>query len=171
MSEATTPEQVREAVAAAVVAVRAMRDTAERVIPERSRGRRQILEACDAALAATATAIQGNASVGDDPPALWRRALELARVAVRRTADFVLEVARTPARVAARLWDVTLEVAEAARRTIADQLERARAAAQRAVEIAATVLGGLLAASAGVMFSGWVILAAGILLYFGLKKD
>lgn len=171
MTSPATPEQVRAAVAAAVVAVRAMRDTAEQVIPERSRGRRQILEACDAALAATATAIQGDARVGDDPPALWRRALELARAAVQRTAAFVAEVARTPARAAGRLWDVTVEVAEAARRAIADQLERARAAAQRAVEIAASVLGGLVAASAGVMFSGWVILAAGILLYFGMKKD
>jgi len=170
MTAPATPEQVRQAVAAAVVAVRSMRDTAEQVIPERSRGRRQILEACDAALAATASAVQGS-SVGDDPPALWRRALELAQRAVRRTADFVLEVARTPARVAARLWDVTLEVAETARRAIAEQLERARAAAQRAVEIAASVLGGLVAASAGVMFSGWVILAAAILLYFGMKKD
>lgn len=171
MTSPATPEQVREAVAAAVVAVRAMRDTAEQVIPERSRGRRQILEACDAALAATATAIRGDARVGDDPPAMWRRALELARAAVQRTAAFVLEVARTPARAAARLWQVSVEVAEAARQAIADQLERARAAAQRAVEIAASVLGGLVAASAGVMFSGWVILAAGILLYFASKKD
>jgi len=167
----TTPEQARAAVASAVVALRAMRDTAERVVPERSRGRRQILEACDAALAATATAIQGDASVGDDPPAMWRQALELAQRALRRTAAFVVEVARTPAKVAARLWAVTVAIAEAARRAIADQLERARAAAQRAVEIAASVLGGLVAASAGVMFSGWVVLAAGVILYFASKKD
>jgi polygalacturonase len=165
----TTPEQARAAVASAVVALRELRDTAERVVPERSRGRRQILEACDAALAATATAIQGDASVGDDTPAMWRRALELARAAVRRTSAFVAEVARTPARAAARLWDVSLAVAEAARRTIADQLERARAAAQRAVEVAASVLGGLVAASAGVMFSGWVVLAAGVMLYLAAK--
>jgi polygalacturonase len=100
---------------------------------------------------------------------MWRRALELARAAVRRTSAFVAEVARTPARAAARLWDVSLAVAEAARRTIADQLERARAAAQRAVEVAASVLGGLVAASAGVMFSGWVVLAAGVMLYLAAK--
>lgn len=169
MTTPTTPEQARAAVASAVVALRELRDTAERVVPERSRGRAQILSACDAALAATATAIQGDASVGDDPPAMWRRALELAHAAVQRTAAFVLEVARTPARVAARLWDVSLAVAEAARRTIADQLERARAAAQRAVEIAASVLGGLVTASAGVMFSGWVVLAAGVMLYLAVK--
>jgi len=31
------------------------------------------------------------------------------------------------------------------------------------------ILGGLLAASATVMFSGWVILAAGIVLYYSMK--
>lgn len=163
-----TEDEARAAVAAAVVAVRELRDATARIVPERSRGRAAILAACDEALAAVGDAVRGDA-VGDDRVPLWRRALEAGRRAVERAGAFVREVARTAKERLARLWDVTVQVAEATKRAIEQELAAQWERAKAAVQFAGVVLGGLLAASATVMFGGWIVLAAVAILYFSNK--
>lgn len=163
-----TPEQARAAVSDALEAVRALRASALQTLPERSRGRARIVAACDEALASTLAAIQGS-SVGDDPRALWTRALDRARRAVDETARTISEVRRTSTERLARLWNVATDVADRAKRAVLDGLERAKENLKEKVRVAAGILSGLLAASATVMFSGWVILAAGIVLYLSTK--
>jgi len=170
MAGTYTEEQARVAVAEAVLAVRELRDVVARVVPEPSRGRAQIIAACDEALAAVGDAVRGDA-VGDDRPALWRRALDAGRRAVERADRFRREVARSTRERLARLWRVGVEVAEATKRAIETEVQRQIDVAKRAVTTAATVLAGLLAASAGVMFSGWVILAAAALWWLSKKGD
>jgi hypothetical protein len=112
-------------------------------------------------------------SIGDEPSALratWNRALSAARRAYERAEQTVREVSRAERERLAGLWRVTVQVADAVKRTVRDQLAAAVAAAKTAVQAAAVVLGGLLAASAGVMFSGWVILAAFAVWYLGGGK-
>lgn len=172
MAQTYTPEQVQAAVGDAVGRVRELREAALAALPARSRGRAAIVAACDEALAATGQAVQGM-SVGDEPSALraaWERALGAARRAYKRAEQTVGEVARATRERLARLWDVTAQAAEAAKRAVRDVLARAVQAAKTAVQAAAVVLGGLLAASAGVMFSGWVILAAFAVWYLSGKK-
>jgi hypothetical protein len=172
MAQTYTPEQVRAAVGEAVTRVRELREAALATLPARSRGRAAIVAACDEALAATGQAVQGM-SVGDEPGVLratWERALGAARRAYERAEQTVGEVARATRERLARLWDVTAQVAEAVKQTVREQLARAVEAAKTAVQAAALVLGGLLAASAAVMFSGWVILAAFGLWYLSGKK-
>lgn len=172
MAQTYTPEQVRAAVGEAVTRVRELREAALSTLPARSRGRAAIVAACDEALAATGQAVQGM-SVGDEPSVLratWERALGAARRAYERAEQTVGEVARATRERLSRLWDVTAQAAEAAKQGVRDVLARAVAAAKTAVQAAAVVLGGLLAASAGVMFSGWVILAAFAVWYLSGKK-
>lgn len=169
MSRTYTEEQARAAVAEAVLSVRELRDVVARVVPERSRGRAQIVAACDEALSAVGDAVRGDA-IGDDRPALWRRALDASRRAIERANAFVREVARSTRERLARFWEVTVEVAQATKRAIETEVRRQIDVAKRAVDTAATVLAGLLAASAGVMFSGWVILAAAAFWWLGSKK-
>lgn len=166
--ERYTEEQARAAVADAVLAVRELRDVTARIVPDRSRGRAQILAACDEALAAVGNAVRGDA-IGDDRPALWRRALDAGRRAVERAGSFVREVARTAKDKLARLWDVTVEAADIAKEAVARTLAQAYEKAKAAVAFAGVVLGGLLAASATVAFSGWIVLAAVAILYFSNK--
>jgi hypothetical protein len=112
-------------------------------------------------------------SVGDEPGVLratWERALGAARRAYERAEQTVGEVARLTRERLARLWGVTAQAADAAKQAVRDVLARAVQAAKTAVQGAAVVLGGLLAASAGVMFSGWVILAAFAVWYLSGKK-
>lgn len=172
MAQTTTPEQARAAVAEAVMRIRELRESALATLPATSRGRAAIVAACDEALAATGDAVRGM-SVGDEPGLLrrgWERALSAARRAYERAQQTVSEVARATRERLARLWDVSVAVAEAMKQTVADQLARAVEAAKTAVQAAAVVLGGMLAASAGVMFSGWVILAAFAVWYLSGKK-
>ena len=168
VGERYTEDQARAAVAASVIAVRDLRQTTARIVPDRSRARTQILAACDEALAAVGDAVSGDA-VGDDRVSLWRRALDAGRRAVERAGAFVREVARTAKEKLARLWDVTAEAAKVVKRTIAEQLAEAQEKARAAVAFAGVVLGGLLAASATVAFSGWIVLAAVAILYFSNK--
>jgi len=172
MAQTYTPEQARAAVAEAVMRVRELRESALATLPATSRGRAAIVAACDDALAATGDAVRGM-SVGDEPGMLrrqWERALSAARRAYERAQQTVSEVARATRERLARLWDVSVAVAEAVKQTVADQLARAVEAAKTAVQAAAVVLGGMLAASAGVMFSGWVILAAFAVWYLSGRK-
>jgi hypothetical protein len=66
---------------------------------------------------------------------------------------------------------VTAQAAEIVKRTIAEQLAAASEKAKAAVTFAGVVLGGLLAASATVAFSGWIVLAAVAIIYFGNKGN
>jgi excinuclease UvrABC nuclease subunit len=112
-------------------------------------------------------------SVGDEPGVLratWGRALSAARRAYERAEQTVGEVARLTRERLARLWNVTAQAVDSAKQAVRDVLARAVEAAKTAVQAAAVVLGGLLAASAGVMFSGWVILAAFAVWYLSGKK-
>jgi hypothetical protein len=168
MASSYTEEQARVAVAEAVLAVRELRDVVARTVPEASRGRAQIIAACDEALAAVGDAVRGDA-IGDDRPALWRRALDAGRRAVERADRFAREVGRTTRERLARLWRVGVEVAQATKRAIENEVQRQIDVAKRAVQAAATILAGFVAASAGVMFSGWVVLAAAAILYFSNK--
>ena len=168
--ERYTEEQARAAVADAVIAVRELREATARIVPDRSRGRAKILAACDEALAAVGDAVRGDA-VGDDRVSLWRRAMDAGRRAVERAGAFVREVARTAKEKLARLWNITAEAAEVVKRTIAEQLAAAWEKTKAAVAFAGVVLAGLLAASATVAFSGWIVLAAVAVIYFGMKGN
>lgn len=173
MAQTYTPDQVRAAVGEAVTRVRELRAAALATLPARSRGRAAIVAACDEALAATGQAVQGM-SVGDEPGVLratWERALGAARRAYARAEQTVGEVARGTRDRLARLWNVTAQAADVAKQAVRDVLARAVEAAKTAVRAAAVVLGGLLVASAGVMFSGWVILAAAAVWYLSKKGD
>lgn len=173
MAQTYTPEQARAAVAEAVMRVRELRESALATLPATSRGRAAIVAACDEALRATGDAVRGMSVEGDDPGFLrrqWERALSAARRAYERAQQTVSEVARATRERLARLWDVSVAVAEAVKQTVADQLARAVEAAKTAVQAAAVVLGGMLAASAGVLFSGWVILAAFAVWYLSGRK-
>jgi len=163
-----TAEQARVAVTEALEAVRALRESALSSLPERSRGRARIVAACDEALASTLAAIQGS-SVGDDPRRLWQQALDRARRAVETAQRTISEVRRGVTERLARVWGVATDVAARTKRAVLDGLERAKENLKEKVRVAAVILGGLLAASATVMFSGWVILAAGIVLYYSMK--
>lgn len=172
MAQTYTQEQARAAVAEAVLQVRELRETALRVLPARSRGRAAIVQACDEALATTADAVRGM-TVGDEPSALrrtWETALGAARRAYQRAEQTVGEVRRATAERLSRLWDVTVQVASATKRAVLDELSAQVERAKTAVQAAAAVLAGLLAASAGVMFSGWVILAAFAVWYLSGRK-
>lgn len=159
-------ERARAAVTVAVQSLQSLRAEVVRVVPERSRGRREIVQTIDQALRETGLAIQG---LGDDTPGMWRRALDTAQRAVERTARFIVDVHREAAEALARLWRTTVEVARAAKEAVAGAVRTAYEAAKTAVAAAATILTGLIAASGVVMFSGWVVLAFIVLLYFGMK--
>lgn len=168
MAEASAAEleRARAAVTVAVQSLQLLRAEVLRVVPERSRGRREIVQTIDQALRETGLAIQG---VGDDAPKMWRRALDAAQRAVERTARFIVDVHREAAEALARLWRVTVTEARAAKEAVAGAVRTAYEAAKTAVVAAATILTGLIAASGVVMFSGWVVLALIVLLYFGMK--
>lgn len=160
-------ERARAAVVVAVQSLQSLKNELVRAVPESSRGRREVIQQIDAALAATGMAIQG---IGDDQPSPWRRALDLGQRAVERAGRFIAEVGRIAVEPLRRLWGVTLEVARAAKEAVAGAVTRAYEAAKTAVAAAASVLAGLVAASAGVMFSGWVAIAFIAVLYFSLKE-
>lgn len=159
-------ERARAAVVVAVQSLQSLKNEFTRVVPESSRGRREVVAQIDAALAATGMAIQG---IGDDQPSLWRRALDLGQRAVERAGQFIREVGRIAVEPLRRLWNVTVEVARAAKEAVAGAVTRAYEAAKTAVAAAAAVLVGLVSASAGVMFSGWVAIAFIAVLYFSMK--
>ena len=163
-----TEDEARAAVADAVLAVRELRDATARIVPERSRGRAEIIVACDEALAAVGDAVRGDA-VGDDRRSLWRQALDSAKRAVERAGRFIVEVGRTAKEALAQAWEITVQAAEAVKRAVEQELKTQWQRAKTAVTAAAAVLAGLLTASAGVMFAGWIVLAAVAILYFSNK--
>jgi len=167
--ERYTEEQARAAVADAVRAVSELRTATLEALPERSVGRAAITRECDAALAAVADAVRGDDALGDDRRPIWERALAAGRRAVERAERTIGEVRRATSERLQRLWNVSRETAERARRAVGDALKRAAENAKEKLGIAAAILGGLLAAGATVMFSGWVILAAAIVLYYSTK--
>ena len=164
MTGTTTPEQARAAVADAVRAVSELRTATLEALPERSVGRAAITRECDAALAAVADAVRGDA-LGDDQRSLWERALAAGRRAVERAERTIAEVSLATAERLQRLWNVSRETAERARRAVGDALKTAAENAKRKLGIAAGILGGLLAVSAGWMGAGMIILAAGAIYY------
>ena len=169
-SAATQPtqEEARAAVVAAVDAITALRLSAIDSLPEQSRGRAEIVAACDEALSAVGTAVRGDA-VGDDRRSLWQRALELGSRAVERARRTVEEVKRATIQRLRRIWGVGAEIAETAKRKVKELLAIAVEAAKEKLKIAAGIVAALFGGSALVMFSGWVILAAAIVLYYSTK--
>lgn len=171
MTSPTTPEQARAAVADAVRAVSELRAATLETLPERSAGRAAIVRECDAALAAVADAVRGDDSLGDDRRPMWERALAAGRRAVERAQRTIGEVRRASLERLQRLWNVSRETAERARRVVADGLKRAAENAQEKLRIAAAVLGGLLAFSAGWAGAGMLILAAFAVYYLSNKTE
>lgn len=139
LTSAAADEQRRAAVAAAITRITELRSAALETLPERSNGRRRIVEACDAALTSAATAVRGM-SVGDDPPGLlaqaWQASLDAARRAYELAEGTVREVAAATERRLSQLWRVTVEQARAIKDAVAGTLSRAVKAARDAVEAA-----------------------------------
>jgi hypothetical protein len=139
LTNAAADEQRRAAVAAAITRVTELRSAALSTLPERSNGRRRIVEACDAALTSAATAMRGMA-VGDDPPGAlaqaWQASLDAARRAYQLAEGTVREVAAATERRLSQLWRVTVEQARQAKQAVADTLSRAVTATRDAVEAA-----------------------------------
>ena len=171
MTSPTTPEQARAAVADAVRAVSELRAATLNALPERSAGRAAITRECDAALAAVADAVRGDDVLGDDRRPLWERALAAGRRAVERAERTIGEVRRATSQRLQRLWNVSRETAERARRAVGDTLRQAAENAKQKLQIAAAILGGLLAVSAGWMGAGMIILAAFAVYYLSKKTE
>lgn len=139
LTNAQAEDQRRAAVAAAITRITELRSAALETLPERSNGRRRIVEACDVALTSAATAVRGM-SVGDDPPGLlaqaWQASLDAARRAYELAEGTVREVAAATERRLSQLWRVTVEQARAIKDAVAGTLSRAVKAARDAVEAA-----------------------------------
>jgi hypothetical protein len=138
LTSAAADEQRRAAVAAAITRITELRSAALSTLPERSNGRRRIVQACDAALTSAATAMRGT-SLGDEPGLLaqaWQASLDAARRAYELAEGTVREVAAATERRLSQLWRVTVEQARAIKDAVAGTLSRAVQAARDAVEAA-----------------------------------
>jgi hypothetical protein len=131
-------DEQQAAVAAAIASVQALRAAALATLPERSRGRRRIVEACDAALASAQTAVRGM-SIGDEPNVLqraWRASVDAARRAYESAQRTVQEVANATEERLAQLWRTTRETARAVKEAVASTLAAAAEKARAAVDYA-----------------------------------
>lgn len=133
---AASADEQRAAVAAAIASVQELRAAALATLPERSRGRRRIVEACDAALASAATAVRGMA-IGDEPNVLqraWRASVDAARRAYESAERTVREVADATEQRLSQLWNTTVEAARAVKEAVASTLAAAVEKTRAAVE-------------------------------------
>jgi hypothetical protein len=157
--------------AAAAEALEALAAVAARVLPERSAGRRRIVEAAARAAAAwrELAAMEPPSRVGDDRAdqaaraaglAAARRAVAESRRAVEQARRTAREVRSMPERALAAAWDVATAPSRAVRDTIASALDAAADRAERVVTAttttAATAWGG---AVTGIGVAGIVALA------------
>jgi hypothetical protein len=160
--------------ATAAEALEALAATAVRVLPERSAGRRRIVEAAARAAAAwrELAALTPPARVGDDRAdqaaraaglAAARRAIEESRRAVEQARRTSREVRSMPERALEAAWDVATAPPRAVRDTIASALQAAADRAERVVTAttttAATAWGG---AVQGIGVAGIVALAVAV---------
>jgi hypothetical protein len=156
----------------AAEALEALAAAAVRALPERSAGRRRIVEAAGRAAAAwrELAALTPPARVGDDRAdqaaraaglAAARRAIEESRRAVEQARRTSREVRTLPERALAAAWDVATAPPRAVRDSIASALSAAADRAERVVTAttttAATAWGG---AVQGIGVAGIVALAA-----------
>jgi hypothetical protein len=158
--------------ATAAEAIDALAAVAARVLPERSAGRRRIVEAAARAAAAwrELAAMEPPARVGDDRAdqaaraagiAAARRAVAESRRAVEQARRTSREVRSLPERALATAWEVATAPPRAVRDTIASALASAADRAERVVTAttttAATAWGG---AVTGIGVAGIVAIAA-----------
>jgi hypothetical protein len=156
----------------AAEALEALAAAAVRALPERSAGRRRIVEAAGRAAAAwrELAAMTPPARVGDDRAdeaaraaglAAARRAVAESRRAVEQARRTAREVRSMPERAIAAAWDVATAPPRAVRDSIASALSAAADRAERVVTAttttAATAWGG---AVQGIGVAGIVALAA-----------
>jgi hypothetical protein len=154
---ATRVATVPASAATAAEALDALAAEALRVLPERSAGRRRIVEAAGRAAAAwrELAALGSPARVGDDRAnqaaraaglAAARRAVAESRRAVEQARRTAREVRSMPERALAAAWDVATAPPRAVRDTIASALDAAADRAERVVTAttttAATAWGG-----------------------------
>jgi hypothetical protein len=159
--------------ATAAEALDALAAVAARVLPERSAGRRRIVDAAARAAAAwRELAARGSPRVGDDRAdqaaraaglAAARRAVAESRRAVEQARRTSREVRTMPERALAAAWEVATAPPRAVRDTIASALEAAADRAERVVTAttttAATAWGG---AVTGIGVAGIVAIAAAV---------
>jgi hypothetical protein len=158
----------------AAEALEALADVAVRSLPERSAGRRRIVEAAGRAAAAwrELAALAPRPRVGDDRAdqaaraaglAAARRAVAESRRAVEQARRTSREVRSMPERALAAAWDVATAPPRAVRDTIASALAAAADRAERVVTAttttAATAWGG---AVQGIGVAGIVALAVAV---------
>jgi hypothetical protein len=157
--------------ATAAEALAELAAVAARVLPERSAGRRRIVDAAERAAAAwRELAALGPSRVGDDRAdqaaraaglAAARRAIEESRRAVEQARRTSREVRSLPERALATAWEVATAPPRAVRDTIASALASAADRAERVVTAttttAATAWGG---AVTGIGVAGIVAIAA-----------
>lgn len=163
MSQAANEEQQRAAVAQAIAQVQQLRTVALATLPDRSRGRRKIVDACDRALSAAGTAIRGM-QLGDEPGILqraWRAAVDAAKEAYEYGERTVREVASATEETLKRLWNVTVEKV----REIKDLVAQKLAAAVQAVKDAVTAAYQYLAEQVGTKIGAAVLLLGLVALY------
>lgn len=128
----------RAAVARAIASITELRSAALTVLPERSRGRRRIVEACDLALASAGDAVRGM-GLGDEPGLVeraWQASLDAARRAYQFAETTVREVAYATEEFLTRTWQVTAQKVREVKDAVASTLSRAVEAARNAVEAA-----------------------------------
>jgi len=162
-------DQQRAAVAQAIAQVQQLRIVTLATLPERSRGRRRIVDACDRALSAAGTAIRGM-QLGDEPGILqraWQTALDAAREAYESGERTVREVAYATEEALTRLWNVTAEKV----REIKDAVARNLAAAVQATKDAVTAAYQYLAQQVGTKIGAAVLLLGLVALYLFRPKD
>lgn len=165
-------EQIQQAVVAAVAALRDLRAKTVEIVPERSAARRKIVQELDEALRATEIAVSASsqpARVGDDPPALWRRALAVADSAVQRTGRFIAEVRDASAEKLARFWRVNVEAARFVKEKVVSVLHATWEVAKLSLKTAGIMLAGLVAATGFYAIGGIIVLGLIAWAYFKPK--